>query len=113
MNRTEFEQVALEWHHEKHEVLTRAQPARADEVAAWLRNHLAARRSGPAHPRAFPDPLDETRPTQDPVNSHTLHSSEGLDGSTAPRLRAAAGRGVGSSCGQRQHAAPGNQDSPV
>ena len=40
MNRTAFEQVALEWHHEKYVVLTRAQPARADEVAAWLRNHL-------------------------------------------------------------------------
>ena len=40
MNRTAFEQVAYEWHHEKYVVLTRAQPARADEVAAWLRNHL-------------------------------------------------------------------------
>ena len=40
MKRTAFEQVALEWHHEKYVVLTRSQPARADEVAAWLRNHL-------------------------------------------------------------------------
>ena len=38
--RTLFEQTALEWHHEWYVLLTRAQPMRADQVLAWLHNHV-------------------------------------------------------------------------
>jgi len=37
---TAFERIALRWHHERYVVLTRAQPSRADQVRAWLDNHL-------------------------------------------------------------------------
>lgn len=37
---TLFERTALEWHHEWYTVLTRAQPSRADQVLAWLHNHV-------------------------------------------------------------------------
>ena len=37
---TLFEQVALQWHHERYVLLRRAQPGRCDQVLAWLTNHI-------------------------------------------------------------------------
>jgi hypothetical protein len=37
---TVFERVALQWHKEYYVTLTRAQPGRAEQVLAWLHNHL-------------------------------------------------------------------------
>ena len=39
-SQTLFEQVALQWHHERYVLLRRAQPGRCDQVLAWLTNHI-------------------------------------------------------------------------
>ena len=41
-SQTLFEQVALQWHHERYVLLRRAQPGRCDQVLAWLTNHIVS-----------------------------------------------------------------------